>query len=157
MENLSRRQVLAVAAATVTLPMLESALGTLKSAQAQAATAPATAPGWTATTLKPADVKENEFAAVTGQKVVLSRKDKKIHALSNVCTHNKCALTPKAGETTMVCRCHSSTFDLDGGVVKAPATKPLDVYAIRVSDKGVIEIDLSKPVAKDAANASISV
>ena len=73
----SRRQVLAVAAATVTLPMLDSALGAMRSARAGGGGGAAAAPaatekaGWFTTTLKPADLKDNQFTAVAGHSVVL--------------------------------------------------------------------------------------
>jgi len=152
----TRRDVLAVAAATVTLPMIDSALGTLKSARAAAPAAPAAAPavntpaekaGWFTTTLKPADVKAGEFTAVPGHKVVLANTDKKISAFTDICTHRQCEMKPTAGEKTIVCTCHKSAFNLDGTVAKSPATKPLERYSIRVNDKGLIEIDAEAPKA----------
>lgn len=163
----SRRQVLAAAAATVTLPMLGSAIGALRAAQASATTAPATArgttsapaekPGWFATTLKPADLKDKEFTAVAGHVIVLSRTDKTVVALTNKCTHKGCAINPKAGANILTCPCHGAQFNLDGTVAKAPAKLPLDHYAIRVSANGVIEIDPGQKLAKDDKSATITI
>ena len=163
MESLSRREVLAVAAVTVSIPLLDSALGTTRSACAAAATttAPATnaaeKPGWFATTLKPADLKDNEFTAVAGHAIVVSRSDKTVAALSNKCTHKGCAINPKAGAKTLVCPCHKGEFNLDGTVAKAPPTAVLTHYAIRVSDKGVIEIDPGQSLKKDDKDATITI
>ena len=174
----TRREVLAVAAATISFPMLESALGTLRSARAQAATAPATAPstapatspatapgrgmrgasrtapnekpGWFATTIKPADVKADEFTDVPDHVIALTRTGKDISAVTTKCTHEGCKIIPKAGAKTITCPCHQAQFNLDGSVAKAPARTPLAHYAVRLNDAGLIEIDPGqKPAAED--------
>src|SRR5205085_10112441 len=111
----TRREVIAAAAATVSIPMLEKALGTVRSAQAAApGTAPSTAPaprggtasrtaadekaGWFATKIKPADVKDGEFTDVPEHAIALSRTGKEITALTTKCTHQGCKIPPKAGE-----------------------------------------------------------
>jgi cytochrome b6-f complex iron-sulfur subunit len=155
----SRRAVLAVTAATVSLPMLESALGSLKAARAagDGAGTPASKPSWITTTLKPDDVKDNEFSIVTGQKIVLARSGKDISAMTNVCTHRGTAINPKAGQKTLTCPSHGSIFNLDGTVGKGPAMVPLQHYAIRLNDKGMIEVDPSQKVTKDAKEATLTV
>ena len=161
----TRREVLAAAVATVTLPMLDSALGGCSRAQSVTATAPATgsapargantpAPdekaGWFASTIKPADVKDGEFTLVEGHGVVLARTGKEITALSNKCTHRGCAMPPKAGANVLTCPCHGSQFKMDGSVAKTPATTAVPHFAIRLSAAGVIEIDPGqKPKAED--------
>jgi cytochrome b6-f complex iron-sulfur subunit len=162
MENMpvpSRRAVLAVAAATVSLPMLESAIGSLRTTRAAAggAATPATKPSWVTTTLKPDDVKDNEFTTVAGQKIILARSGKDISAMTNVCTHRGTAIPPKAGQKTLTCPSHGSIFNLDGTVGKGPAQNPLQHYAIRLNDKGLIEVDPGQKVAKDAKEATLTV
>ena len=163
MENLttaspSRRQVLAVAAVTVALPALSTALGGLRSARAQAATsAPAEVPGWFTTKIKPADLKDNEFTAVEGHAIVLSRSDKTVAALTNKCTHKGCTIPAKAGAKLLVCPCHSANFNLDGTVAKAPATLPLAHYAIRTNADGFIEIDPGQKPAKDDKASTLTI
>jgi len=120
----SRRQVIAAAAATITLPMLGSALGALRSAQAAApasapTSAPAEKPGWITTTFKPADLKDNEFTAVPGHAIILSRSDKTVAALTAKCTHKGGPLTPKAGAKIITCPWHQGQFNLDGTVTNA--------------------------------------
>ena len=160
----TRREVLVVAAATVTIPMLDSALGAMRTAAAAgtqrgAASAPATEPaGWFTTKLKAADLKDNEFTAVEGHAIVLARTGKSVVALSDVCTHKGCSLTPKAGTKILgPCRCHQAQFNLDGSVAKGPATLPLPHYAIRTNDKGLIEIDPGQKPAKDDKSASVTI
>jgi len=168
MDSPSRRQVLAIGAATVvTLPMLQSAIGSMRSASANATVNPAARggatatvaekAGWFTTKLKAADLKDNEFVAVEGHAIVLSRSGKTILALTNKCTHQGCAITPKAGSKTLNCSCHGAQFNLDGTVAKAPARNPLGHYAIRVNADGLVEIDPgTKPAKADDKDGSIS-
>ncbi|HVT79369.1 MAG TPA: Rieske (2Fe-2S) protein [Phycisphaerae bacterium] len=160
METPSRRTVLATVAATVTLPALQAALGRMKAAQAAAPAASAAATsksGWITTTLKAADLKEDSWVQVAGQKIVVSRSGKTVMALSSVCTHKGQPVKPKTGDAKIIwCPSHGSEFKLDGSVNKAPAAKPLDIYAIRLDDKGMVEIDPSQKVAKDAKEASVT-
>jgi cytochrome b6-f complex iron-sulfur subunit len=163
MSSPSRREVLAIAAATVSMPLLDSALGTLPSALAAAnggngaASAPAEGPGFFATTFKPAALKDNEFTAIPGHAIVLSRKDKTVAAISNKCTHMGCTINPKAGKDILACSCHGAQFHLDGSVAKAPATVALTHYALRVNDKGLIEIDPGQKLAADNKNAAVTI
>lgn len=47
-------------------------------------------------------------------------------AFSNICTHEKCAMTRVDGDA-IVCACHGSAFSLaDGSVINGPADKALD-------------------------------
>jgi cytochrome b6-f complex iron-sulfur subunit len=156
----TRREVLAAAAATVTLPMLDSALGQMRSASAAA---PATTPargantavpeekaGWITTKLKVADTKDGEYTAVPDHSIVLVRNGKEINALSNRCTHRFCAMPPKAGDKILTCPCHGSQFKADGTVAKGPATVALANFAIRTNTDGFIEIDPgTKPKKED--------
>lgn len=166
MENLSRRHVLAAAAATITLPMLQSALGRMKGAVAAggaaSASAPATIPGgekpgWFTTTLKAADLKDNELVLVEGHKILVTRSGKTVMALSSVCTHNKGNLKAKADDPKIAwCPLHQSEFKLDGSLVKGPAKVGLPVFAIRLSAAGLVEIDPGQSPAKDAKEHSIT-
>lgn len=50
-------------------------------------------------------------------------------ALSTRCTHQGCAVRePSSG--TIVCPCHGSQFNLTGGVLKGPASQPLQSYQV---------------------------
>jgi cytochrome b6-f complex iron-sulfur subunit len=154
----SRRQVLVAAAVTASIPILDSALGTVSSAHAAdpATTPPATKESWTPTEIKAADLKDNEFTPAGIAGVVISRKDKIVAALSTVCTHKGCAVAAKNGANILACPCHGAQFNLDGTVAKAPANKPLERYALRVNDKGMIEVDKTQKVARDDKSATIT-
>jgi Rieske Fe-S protein len=164
----TRRTVLTAAAATAALPVLDAALGTISPAAAaatragaaatQTGTAATTKSGWLATPLKAAELKDRQFTAVGGQDIVLARSGKTVRALSSACTHKGCIITPTAGSEILgPCPCHQATFNLDGSAAKAPATTPLPHYAIRVNDKGFLEIDPGQKLPKDDKNASVTI
>jgi len=160
--NPSRRSVITAAAATVSLPLVESALGRLRAAQA-AAPAPAPQarggapekPGYFDTQLTPANVKDKEFTVVKNHKVLLVREGDNITAITSVCTHRGCTITPTAGEPVMTCGCHKAQFNLNGSVAHGPATVPLNHYAVKLNDKGNIEVDPGQTVARDAKEAVV--
>jgi cytochrome b6-f complex iron-sulfur subunit len=163
MSSPSRREILAVAAVTASVPLLESALGTIPAALGAqrggngTTSAPAEVPGFFATTFKPADLKDQEFTAIPGHAILLTRNDKSVEAISNKCTHHGCAINPKAGQKILTCQCHGAQYKLDGTVAKAPATKALDRYALRVNDKGLIEVDPGQKVAAGDKSATVTI
>lgn len=48
-----------------------------------------------------------------------------LHAVSLRCTHLGCLVRFNAAERSWDCPCHGSRFDVDGGVLEGPATRPL--------------------------------
>ncbi|MCV7359496.1 Rieske (2Fe-2S) protein [Mycolicibacterium fluoranthenivorans] len=58
--------------------------------------------------------------------------------LSTVCTHAGCAVSSVA-DGKIVCPCHGSTFDLEGAVLKGPATKPLATVAVTVQGQDIVK------------------
>jgi len=155
----SRRQILTAAAAvTVSLPILGTGLSTAARGNATLKpTTPAAPAGWFTTTLKPADLKDNQFTAITGRPIVLARTGKTAAALTNVCTHSGCSMDPKPGAKVLDCACHNSQFNLDGSVARSPAKQPLTHFAIRINSAGLIEIDPSQKLAADNKNAAITI
>jgi glycine/D-amino acid oxidase-like deaminating enzyme/nitrite reductase/ring-hydroxylating ferredoxin subunit len=81
----------------------------------------------------PADIGPGE-AAVTefdGDTLACYRDDLgALHALSAVCTHLGCIVTWNGAERSWDCPCHGSRFGIDGAVLQAPATEPLDVRSL---------------------------
>lgn len=89
---------------------------------------------------------ENKFKAQYGIWVVNTEYNglKEIFALSTVCTHLGCTPNWLDGEQKFKCPCHGSGFYKDGINFEGPAPRPLERYAIRLSDDGQLEVDKSK-------------
>jgi nitrite reductase/ring-hydroxylating ferredoxin subunit len=56
---------------------------------------------------------------------------------SSKCTHKGCAVN-KVADGTIDCPCHGSKFNLDGSVVKGPATEPLEAKQISVEGDSIV-------------------
>jgi nitrite reductase/ring-hydroxylating ferredoxin subunit len=95
-----------------------------------------------------ADLAEGAPTAVTVDEVdlLLLRRGTTVYAVSNHCTHRGCHLNEGdfPGESTVVCPCHGSTFDLrSGAVLHGPATAPQPAYLTRMRDEQ-IEVRLAQ-------------
>jgi nitrite reductase/ring-hydroxylating ferredoxin subunit/uncharacterized membrane protein len=77
---------------------------------------------------------------IDGAGVLLVRHHGEIYAVADRCSHRGCSLAEGPfREGTITCRCHGSTFALDGRVVTGPATAPQPALATRVRE-GTIEV-----------------
>ena len=74
----------------------------------------------------------------------LVRNDEGIYALSTVCTHLGCTPNWLEGEDKFKCPCHGSGYHKDGVNFEGPTPRPLERFAIALSDDGQIEIDKSR-------------
>lgn len=61
-----------------------------------------------------------------------------IRAINPICTHKKCTVEFNHKTNRIICPCHGSTFDLDGNVLKEPATKPLQIFPVKLSEGRII-------------------
>jgi nitrite reductase/ring-hydroxylating ferredoxin subunit/uncharacterized membrane protein len=92
-------------------------------------------------------VPERELAAgrpvrgeAQGVGVMLARHHGEIRAIADRCSHRGCSLAEGTlREGTITCRCHGSTFTLDGRIVNGPATAPQPSLEVRVRE-GVVEV-----------------
>jgi 3-phenylpropionate/trans-cinnamate dioxygenase ferredoxin subunit len=84
---------------------------------------------------------------VDGEPIVLVRQGDEVYALRDECSHAELALSD--GEVTgtgIECFLHGSCFDLRTGKPSSlPATEPVDVFAVRVTD-GAVYVDASRPI-----------
>jgi cytochrome b6-f complex iron-sulfur subunit len=89
---------------------------------------------------------ETKFVAQYGVWVVNSdvAGQQQIYALKTVCTHLGCTPNWLEAEQKFKCPCHGSGFYKDGVNFEGPAPRPLERYAIRISDDGQLEVDKSK-------------
>ena len=87
---------------------------------------------------------------IDGTPVVLVRHDGAFHAVQNNCSHRDFPLSeagfdPRDG--VLVCAWHGGCFDVKtGAAVVPPATEPVEVFPVRVTDGGV-EIGLTGSLA----------
>jgi nitrite reductase/ring-hydroxylating ferredoxin subunit/uncharacterized membrane protein len=96
---------------------------------------------WTSA-LPDADLKDNpRKVTVKGNEIMLVRRNGRIYALANRCTHRGGPLNKGRIEgECAVCPWHLSMFALeDGEIVRGPASAPQTAYDTRVSD-GTIEV-----------------
>lgn len=73
----------------------------------------------------------DKAVVVPGESVVVVRQEKSIRAMSSLCTHRLCPVTPTQ-EDTLTCYCHGSVFDLNGEVKKGPAEEPLPPVPVKI-------------------------
>ncbi len=66
------------------------------------------------------------------EKIWLIRSEGEWLAIGSQCTHLRCQVQPLGG--FIRCNCHGSTFQIDGRVVRGPASEPLRRYSIITPD-----------------------
>jgi 3-phenylpropionate/trans-cinnamate dioxygenase ferredoxin subunit len=92
---------------------------------------------------KLSDFEAGEIRAcrVHGEEVAVVKLDGKLHAFSNVCTHEGLGLSGYGDllGRNVICTMHSSIFKIETGrVVGGPAGEPLTVYDVRLEDGDVL-------------------
>ena len=89
------------------------------------------------------DLKEGEMQAfdVRGTQIAVANVAGEFYAFGDTCTHMQCSLAEgDLEETTVICPCHGSEFDVtSGAVLEGPAREPVETYETRVED-GDLEI-----------------
>jgi cytochrome b6-f complex iron-sulfur subunit len=73
-------------------------------------------------------------------------------ALSNRCTHLACTVGWNEQQQRFVCPCHGSEFQRDGNVIKPPAPRPLDRFAITIDTSERIQVDTRQSIRRTAAS-----
>jgi cytochrome b6-f complex iron-sulfur subunit len=79
--------------------------------------------------------------------IVAHVSEGKYVAVDMKCTHKGCDVSYEASTKSFACPCHGSKFDLTGVPINGPASKPLQSYAVSVTDTEVI---LQVPVEGEA-------
>jgi len=74
--------------------------------------------------------------AIRKNKVVLLRDKDGFWAITAVCTHLGCQPAFLQEQGIFVCPCHGSRFDAEGRVLAGPATKDMDLAALRIDGQG---------------------
>jgi 3-phenylpropionate/trans-cinnamate dioxygenase ferredoxin component len=82
------------------------------------------------------DLGEGEMRAfdVRGTEIAVANVGGEFHAFGDTCTHLQCSLAEgDLEETTVICPCHGSEFDVrSGAVLQGPAREPVETYEVRV-------------------------
>jgi len=76
-------------------------------------------------------------------RVLVRRDELGIYAVTTVCTHRGCALGLDGDR--LACPCHGAAFDLEGRVLRGPATRQLEHYRVTLTDGG-LAVDTSQVV-----------
>jgi Rieske Fe-S protein len=108
---------------------------------AGAPTCPADAIG---TSASPSSFTEGSPALIDGASAFIVRDSNGLYALSSICTHQGCQVSPNGSD--FLCPCHQSEFDLNGNVVRGPARSPLVHYALCIESDGTVGIDTNTVV-----------
>ena len=90
------------------------------------------------------DLGEGERRAfdVHGTQISVANVGGAFHAFDDTCTHLQCSLAGgDLEETTVICPCHGSEFDVTtGAVLQGSAREPLATYETRV-EGGTLEVE----------------
>jgi cytochrome b6-f complex iron-sulfur subunit len=68
-------------------------------------------------------------------------------AISRRCTHLGCTVPWNAEQMRFICPCHSSTFDIHGNVIDAPAPRALDLFQVTI-ENNVIQVHTGKRIQR---------
>lgn len=97
---------------------------------------------------KPEDFSRNRIYPFSTGKFFLSRfEDGGFLALSVKCTHLGCIVNVNQESKGYDCPCHASRFNKYGEVLSAPATRPLDIFPIKM-ENGELLIDTNNPIKR---------
>jgi Rieske Fe-S protein len=77
-----------------------------------------------------------------GPVAITRESETKFWAMPAICTHMACILKYNPLNATLDCPCHGSTFELDGTVISAPATRSLSRWTTEFDGK-IIRVLLS--------------
>jgi cytochrome b6-f complex iron-sulfur subunit len=106
-------------------------------------------------TAGPADdfEKESVTAFRRGQFYLARFDDGGFLALSRKCTHLGCTVPWVESEKQFKCPCHSSAFNIKGEVLRSPAPRPLDIYAVFI-ENGIVKVDTNKKTKRSSFEQS---
>ena len=76
----------------------------------------------------------------------LVRRDRKLFALSSVCTHKGCKVRAQT-DGSYLCKCHGSRFDRDGKVTKPPAKRDLPRLQVAVDGRDHVLVNVEAAAA----------
>ncbi len=84
-----------------------------------------------------------------GQFYLACLQDGGFLALSRRCTHLGCTVPWIEAENQFICPCHSSAFDIRGDAVKPPASRPLDLFKVRI-ENNIVRVNTADRIKRTA-------
>ena len=154
---LSRRRLLALAAATAAVAVAgcgdrETAETSAKTAN-RPATSPATNPAADESVFDAGPLDDFGEAKVYGAHrddgFFVIRRGGELTALSSVCTHKGCLVSPQS-DGSYKCKCHGSLFSPEGRVLKGPAKRDLPRLAVKLGDGRRVLVDVDRELENPA-------
>ena len=95
----------------------------------------------------PADFPAGSATFLPDRRLYVFNEPDGFYAISSVCTHLGCNV--KRGGPGFECPCHGSRFDPNGAVVHGPAPKALAWYALTLSPRARLVVDLDQQVSAE--------
>jgi cytochrome b6-f complex iron-sulfur subunit len=82
------------------------------------------------------------LVVVGSEPVCIGRDAAGVYAMTLTCTHAGCDIGRQGlvSAQRLLCGCHGSEFDANGNVLRGPATRPLDHFAVSVDAVGTLTI-----------------
>ncbi len=86
--------------------------------------------------------------AIPGQPVCIGRDASGVYAMTLICTHQGCDMGQQGSVSPrgLFCGCHGSEFDVDGNVVRGPASSPLAHFAVSADAAGNLTVHTGSEV-----------
>ena len=103
----------------------------------------------------PADDFDNDSVTAfrRGQFYLARLDDGGFFALSRKCTHLGCTVPWVESEKQFKCPCHSSAFNIRGEVLRSPAPRPLDIYAVFI-ENNIVKVNTNKRMKRSTFETS---
>ncbi len=95
----------------------------------------------------PTDFRANTYKVIAEKNVFVMRDNEGFRALSAICTHLGCIVSP--AEWGFHCPCHGSKFDHQGNVMSGPAPKALEWLKVSMAPDGQLTVDINGKVKID--------
>ena len=146
---LSRRQILAAAA----LAAATECRGQPAAApdEANPTTPPERAPSADAAVVDAGPLgdypKDGVYDQFRQQGFFVIRRNKRLFAMSSVCTHKGCKVRAQADQS-FFCRCHKSAFDPEGRVLNGPAPRDLPRFAVKLTREQHVLVNPNQPAMR---------
>ncbi len=89
-----------------------------------------------------ASLNVGDLKVVPGVAACVGRDAKGLYAMSVLCTHQACDMSTQGSVSPsgLACDCHGSRFDVNGAVLRGPASAPLEHFAVSIDAAGTLTV-----------------